>query len=487
MDALRARFPAGPALQEVSVTYADRRSRELRSSLRRISRVARNFSPVRLAAAFPLAGLLVLVSGDALLAQALDFDAEPISYASRPAADPVARLNHRLEKGEVTLRHEPGQGYLRSVLEALDISLSSQVLVFSKTSFQRDLIAPETPRALYFNDDTYIGWVKYGEVMEVASVDPEQGTQFYTLDQSPTQPPRFQRRQAECLQCHASSLTKGVPGPLIRSVYTDRSGQPVLKAGTFLTDHSSPLRERWGGWYVSGTHGSDRHLGNSFLADRSGDPGAFDFLPGANLTDLRTRFGTESYATAHSDLVALLVLEHQSQLHNLVTAANYQARLALRDDAAIRQMMNEPPGPPSDSTLRRFEYAAKPLLRYLLLVDEAPLREPVRGTSGFAEDFQKRGPRDSRGRSLRDLDLATRIFRYPLSPLVYSESLDRFPSEFREHFFRRLHEILTGKDTSKDFARLTPEERTACLEILRETRKGLPESWGTLERPKARL
>lgn len=433
------------------------------------------------------AALIFLASGS-LSAQLLDFDAPPIGYASTPTQDPASKLARRLEKGETTLRFDPEHGYLPALLEALKIPQSSQVLVFSKTSFQRDLISPAAPRALYFNDETYVGFVRGGPVLEVASVDPRLGGVFFTLAQDASSPPKLQRLNAECTQCHASALTKGVPGFLVRSVYSDASGQPVLKAGTFLTDHTSPFKERWGGWYVTGTHGSIRHLGNTFLEDPSGNPGTFDFTAGANLTDLSPRFSTRDYLSPSSDIVALLILEHQAQLHNLVTSAAYQARLALRDEEAIREMMKEPPGPPTESTRRRFEYASRPLLKYLLLVGEAGFESPVRGTSSFVQEFAARGPKDSKGRSLRELDLSRRLFRYPLSYLIYSESFDQLPEAFGEHVFTRLHEILSGKDTSKDFAGLTQQDRQATLEILRDTRTGLPACWKNAETaPRSRL
>ncbi|MBI4601816.1 MAG: hypothetical protein HY721_07630 [Planctomycetes bacterium] len=405
------------------------------------------------------------------------FEGEPIHYATAPVDDPVARLQARIDRGEVRLEHDGRHGYLAAVLRELGIPASSQALVFSKTSFQRELIGPSTPRAIYFTDDAYIGWVRGGEVVEVASVDPRQGTIFYTLDQDERAKPRFERRNAECLQCHASPLTRSVPGLLVRSVYPDPQGLPVLKAGTFNTDHSSPLRERWGGWYVTGTHGAERHLGNAFLSDPGGDPAALDGSAGANVTSLAGRFDAAPYLTPHSDLVALLVLEHQVQLHDLIASASYQARIAMHQQAAMASLTGDPPDRPNESTLRRFEYASTPLLKYLLLVDEAPLGAPVRGTSAFAEDFQRRGPRDARGRSLRDLDLERRLFRYPCSFLIYSEAFDGLPAHFKEHLYGRLRDILTGKDSSKDFARLSAEDRRAVLEILLETKPGLPCYW----------
>jgi hypothetical protein len=193
---------------------------------------------------------------------------EAIGYYAPPKEDPVAQLQQRLDRGEVLLEYAPPGGYLLSVLKQLQIPVSSQVLVFSKTSFQQHRIAPETPRALYFNDSAYVGWVQGGDVVEVSAVDPERGGMFYSLDQRKSTKPKFIRRE-ECLQCHASPKTLGVPGHLVRSVFPNWEGFPQLQAGSFLTDHSSPLKERWGGWYVTGTHGAQRHLGNVWVKFRA--------------------------------------------------------------------------------------------------------------------------------------------------------------------------------------------------------------------------
>jgi len=136
-------------------------------------------------------------------------DDDVIHYQTTPPNDSVARLQRRLDRGEATLTFQEPHGYLLSVLRQLKIPLSSQALVFSKTSSQQPLIGPATPRALYFNDSDYVGWVPGGNVLEVAVVDPSQGTMFYTLEQRGVTQPKFVRRE-ECIQCHASPKTAGV-------------------------------------------------------------------------------------------------------------------------------------------------------------------------------------------------------------------------------------------------------------------------------------
>src|SRR5436190_7713983 len=228
--------------------------------------------------AFLFLVLVMVVADSQALAQAT-YEQDPINYLSAPVDDPVARLQKRMQSGEVKLERDTKHGYLESLLKALNIPVSSQTLVFSKTSFQRDRISPTMPRALYFNDDTYIGWVQGGEVIELATTDPHLGTVFYTLDQhggkihqqgegAEPAAPRFVRQSASCLQCHGSTMTRDIPGLLVRSVFPDRDGQPVLSAGTFLTTQESPMSQRWGGWYVTGVLDGQRHMGNVTLKDQ---------------------------------------------------------------------------------------------------------------------------------------------------------------------------------------------------------------------------
>src|SRR6202044_1036003 len=169
------------------------------------------------------------------------FSEEPIDYRSENLTDPVALLQKRIDRGEVKLDFEPKHGYLKSVLEKLTIPIDSQTLVFSKTSFQYKKISPEEPRALYFNDDVYIGQVHDGKVIEVVSFDPAQGAIFYILDEHQADHPVFQRAELDCTQCHVAAGTRNVPGVLLRSIYTMPSGNQAVKSAAYITDQASPL------------------------------------------------------------------------------------------------------------------------------------------------------------------------------------------------------------------------------------------------------
>ena len=404
----------------------------------------------------------------------LDHDA--IQYSSRPVTDPIVELQRGISTNKVTLEYSADHGYLQSVLKALDVAPESQVLVFSKTSFQASRIVPRLPRALYFNDRVSIGSVRGGDVLEIASVDPKQGVIFYTLDQEQSSKPRFERRDNTCLQCHATSATLGVPGLVVRSVFPDSSGMPMFQAGTFITDHRSPLKERWGGWYVSGTHGSQVHMGNALVRDRE-KPDNLDTDGTQNVTDLRRHFDTGAYLTPHSDIVALMVLEHQTHMTNLITRVGFEARLALHDNDAMNKALEEPAGNVRESTTRRINSAVEELLEYMLFTEESRLSEPIQGVSGFAESFGRAALRDRQGRSLRDFDLQKRLLRYPCSYLIYSDAFDGLPDMARDRLYRRLWEVLSAQDTSTKFQNLSTTDRRAILEILLETKKGLPDYW----------
>jgi hypothetical protein len=418
--------------------------------------------------------LLLIVLLPAVRAQ--DIDREPIRYSASPPTDAVSRLQRRIDAGEQRLTYEQRLGYLRSVLRALNVPLSSQTLVFSKTSMQRHRIAPRTPRALYFSDDVYVGYCQRGAVMEVATVDPKLGAVFYSLDQKPSEKPRFVRQGDACLICHGSSQNQGFPGFLVRSVYPDASGSPILSMGTHRIDQSSPLAERWGGWYVTGTSGRQSHLGNLFV-EEGVQPEQIDSAAGRNVTDLTGRFNTASYLTPHSDIVALMVLEHQGEMHNRLTRANFFTRMALYEEAEINKALGRAPGYRSESTQVRIKSAGEPVVEYMLMSGETALTDTVHGTSAFAEEFAQRGPHDNQGHSLRQLDLKSRLFAYPCSYVIYSDAFDNLPGPVKDYVLRRLWEILTGKDTSKPFAHLSSADRAAILQILLATKRDLPEYW----------
>ncbi len=392
-------------------------------------------------------------------AENLPPDHPAIQYLQAPVDDPVARLARRLASGKVQLEfREGGLGYLPSLLGTLGVTPDSQALVFSKTSFQSAKISPRNPRAIYFNDDVAIGFVRGGDVLELAALDPRQGVVFYTLDVHKSDQPRFARREV-CLRCHRGPATLGVPGLFVSSVYPNAAGMPY-RSGGIVTDHRTPFADRWGGWYVNAAHGEQRDRANA-IAPNPSAPDELETEGRQNLTSLAPLLSTAGYLTPVSDIVALMTLEHQTQMTNSITRLGWEARIARHDGK-------------SDDIDSGLEAAVEAMVTYMLFADEAPLNEPIQGVSTFAKTFPQRGPRDRQGRSLRDFDLQTRLFRYPLSYLVYTAAFDALPDAVRGRIYQRLYDVLTGKDQSHKFARLSNDDRRAIIEILRDTKPNLP-------------
>jgi hypothetical protein len=416
------------------------------------------------------ASVLLLIGFAAAAPVRNGLENDPIAYATAPLNDPVARLQDRLDHGQVELKYEANQGYLASVLAELKLPIESQSLVFSKTSFQLSKISPRTPRAVYFNDDLYVGWCQGGTVLEIGSVDPKNGTIFYSLSQTPAAKPRFTREVAQCLQCHQSQMTCDVPGLLMRSVFPDSDGMPVFSAGTYLTTEQSPTKERWGGWYVDGKV-TDMGMGNGMVVDAEHP----DLVRSDK--DLTQQVDLSPYLSQHSDAVALMVLAHQTHLHNLITRASYETRLALRDDLTIRKMLHETTTERSDTFQLRVKSSCEPVVRCLLFSGESQISGEVEGSTDFAPQFESSGPRDRLGRTLRKFDLRSRLFTYPCSYLIYSEQFDALPDPARQYIYRRLWQVLTGRDDSPEFSHLSDADRDAIYEILTETKKGLPGYW----------
>lgn len=388
-----------------------------------------------------------------------ELDDPAIEYSTRSTNDSVTILNSDIQASKVHLQFDGEKGYLKSVLNALHIPIESQMAVFSKTSVQARRINPQNPRTLFFNDSVAVGWVRDGFV-EVAAQDPRQGVIFYVLDQTPVEKPTFARRN-DCLTCHNSNNAMGVPGMLVRSQFTAPNGSPMRWLGNYISDHRSPLAERWGGWYVTGKTGTIRHMGNAVVTDeRNPDSPVLDQT--LNLASLAGRFDTDAYLSPYSDIVALMVFEHQMHMMNLLTRIGWQTRYLLRN------------GHIQDIGKNDLEDSAKDLVDYMLFVDEAPLQSKIEGTSGFAGQFSSDGPRDSRGRSLRQFDLEHRLMRYPCSYMIYSEVFDSLPLEARDAIYQRLWLVLSEAAADKKYSSLSRSDRKAIVEILRETKKGLP-------------
>jgi hypothetical protein len=397
------------------------------------------------------------------------------------AHDPVAVLWRRVQQGEARLDATNAKTFLASVLRELKIPVESQVLVFSKTSLQNSHISPRTPRAVYFNEECYVGWVQGAHgVLELIGMDGERGPQFYTLTIPSGQDEKPELgRSEQCFSCHEGSRTNNVKGMLVRSVYTDASGQPQLQDGSFLSTHESPLHERWGGWYVTGRHGKDLHMGNITVTvdenSRTRDI-RLDRKAGANVVDLSPYIDVRAYLTGSSDLVALMVLEHQCTMHNLLTAANEQCRQAMLRQHEFQKAFGEKvTDTPQGSALGVFNSHVDKLLHHLLFCGEYELKDDgVEGSVAFQDAFRANRRENAEGRSLKDFQLRTRLFKDRCSYMIYSASFDALPVQLKSMLYARLRSILNGTDASPDFAHLSASERGNILSILRETKKDFP-------------
>ena len=386
-----------------------------------------------------------------------------IKYSTAPLANLVTDVNRKLQDGAIRLTFEGRGGYLRSALDALQLPVDSQLLVFSRASLQGKQIGEQNPRAVFFNDRLALGWVRGGDVLEVAAHDAANGVVFYTLDQKEetSDPPQF-KRGFICLGCHMAGDTLGVPGLLMFSTTRPDTAQGVSLPR--FVDQADVLDRRFGGWFVTGSTGSARHMGNGAAA--------LDGRASREIASVEGLFDADGYRTLTSDIAAHLVFTHQVGMTNLLTRAGWQARVA---DPLLHPPFTAAPGEEERIALMMAGVASE-VVDHLLFIDEAPLANRVIGQSGFAERFSATGPRDGKGRSLHELDLTRRVMKYPCSYLIYSPAFDGLPPRAKDPIYRRLWDVLSGrKREPRHQAALSRADRQAIVEILRDTKLDLPE------------
>lgn len=398
-------------------------------------------------------------------------DDPAVGYSTTLLSNAVVEVNRKIQDGTVRLAFDGRSGFLRSALEALRIPVDSQLLVFSRASLQRKRINEQNPRALFFNDRVALGWVRDGDVLEVAAHDASAGVVFYTLEQRPDAtagPPQF-KRAFECLGCHVTGSTLGVPGLLMFS--TTRPEPSQFSGLPRSIDQGDSLSQRFGGWFVTGSTGAVRHLGN--------DVAALDGHPNRELASVEGLFDADGYRALSSDIVAHLVLTHQAGMTNLLTRAAWEARVA---DASLHPPFTNSPGQ-ADSIAQVMSGVASEVVDYLLFIDEAKLTDRIRGGSGFAERFSTSGPRDRKGRSLYELDLNRRLLKYPCSYLIYSPAFDALPPLAKDPIYRRMWDVLSGREQDPRYRKaLSLADRQSIVDILRDTKKDLPRYFQTVTR-----
>jgi truncated hemoglobin YjbI len=375
----------------------------------------------------------------------------------KPASNAVEALQRAIDAGTVALPFaEDGHGYVPGLLKAFHMPTSSQLLVFSASSLQFDRIGPKTPRALYYQDDVALGTVLDGHLIEIMASDKDSGVAFYTLDTAKAARPRFERRTGECIICHGFT-SRWAAGMMVANMDTGPDGKPLNldPAHIFhLTDHRTPFEDRYGGWYVTGQTGAMHHRGNVTL-----DPADPLTVPpgGLNVASVTARIQAARYLEPGSDIVSLLTLEHQSGFVNLVTRINAQ----------LRGLNNSSIKPELRATQQDIDSSIDELAGYMTFAGEVKLPSPVTGSSDFTRAFAAEGPRDGQGRSLRQFDLQTRLFRYPLSYMIYSQSFDNLHPAAKAKLWHKLHDLLVAKGA----------DGVAAIAIVAATKTDVPDFW----------
>ena len=376
-------------------------------------------------------------------------------YWTRPPNTRFTQLKDEIEKGAVTLTTENERALLLDLLARLEIPVSSQLLVTSATSLQKGLIHPGNPRAIYFNEDTYVGWVPRGRT-EVGSLDPELGAIFYIFDSLRSgREPRI-ARTSNCMNCHTPPYLGFIPALVVESVVPGMTGGGETAFRRDRTGHDVPLNERFGGWIVTGAPDAMRHWGNIVMTYDENGRHQQTVAPG-ELFDLGR------YATGTSDILPHLLHEHQAGFVNRVLFAGYRFREWRGNEAA--DLSGE-----ATERLRVLDDLARPVVEYLLFADEAPLPDGgIEGNTDYKNAFLANKRVSRAGLSLKDFDLRDRLFKHRCSYMIYSPTFAAMPKPLKERVYHLLHKALADIPSPSRFAYLPIEERRAIRSILSET------------------
>jgi hypothetical protein len=403
--------------------------------------------------------------------RAADYESAPIHYSNATPKDAAWRLQQAILSGDVTIDRTDAWTVMRDLMRHFEIPEATQVMVFSKTSKQNHLIHPQTPRVIYFGDNAYIGYCIGGSI-EVATVDPVLGPVFYLLEPNvpPERPLEFVRDQS-CLSCHGGPFYPDVPAVLVRSVFPGRQGHPMMSQGSTVVNTTTPFQNRWGGWYVTGRHGGSSHRGNAVMDDRAAEP-ELEALAPAELETLAGVIDTRPYPAPTSDVVALMVLEHQTSTQNALTKAAHAALRAMHRQQSLQRELGEPvEEEPVGTALRIIDNAVTQVLDALLFKDEAALPEGgIDGTESFQSAFVANARRSKDGRSLKDFQLLNRLFKHRCSYMIHSITFEHLPAALKMRVLTRLGRVLRAEDDDSDrYDYLGASERAHILRILQET------------------
>jgi hypothetical protein len=376
-----------------------------------------------------------------------DFEKPPHNYWQRAPQDRFTKIKTALETGKLPLNRTSEKAFVVSLLAALEISPATQTLVYSTTSLQLSRISPRNPRALYFNEDVYVGWVPRGQI-EIASIDPALGGIFYIFNIPRASAPIRIERSARCFNCHAEFENGRVPGLLLKSVVPGPGGGSLESFHGDITGHSIPLKDRFGGWHLTGKHGITEHWGNMVGTLSTAGLKKYANPPGR-------QFRWETYPVSTSDVLAHLLHEHQVGFVNRAVKATYDTRAALAAGDAQAMIAKH----------------AAVLTRYLLFADEAKF--PAGGIGGDAllkKDFAARARRTKTGLSLRDFDLRTRIFKHRCSYMIHSAAFTGLPAPLKQQVFAELRAALNPAKANPASAHLPAAEKRSIAAILTATK-----------------
>ena len=406
---------------------------------------------------FSLSALLLSV-GVAVAADPA-FDQSPHDYWTRPLGDRFTHLKEAVEAGRIVLDDSTGEkAFLLSLLHALDVPASSQMLVFSTTSLQLRLITPANPRALFFNEDVYVGYIPGGRI-EVVSLDPALGGIYYIFDIPRGNEPLRVERSNRCMNCHAAEDTGHVPGLVIKSVIPGLRGGSLDSFRHGETGHGVPFSTRFGGWYLTGAQNFGPNWGNLIGQLSAEGLTKYPMEPGA-------RFDFARYPMANSDVLPQLLHEHQIGFVNRAVAATYHTRSLLAK------------GPLDNVATADLETQARAFTRYLLFADEVPLPPGgVAGEAAYKTDFLRTRRAGPQGAALKDFDLHSRLFRYRCSYMIYGAAFTGLPPDFKQRVYHRLGEALDVARPDAEYAYLPAAEKQAIHRILRATLPDLPAGW----------
>jgi hypothetical protein len=409
------------------------------------------------------AGLAATTLGIGVTLAATDlWDMPPIRYSETASNDPISKLAKEIESGKREIRAMEPLARLRFILNLLDIPPESQILVYSKTSKQNALIHPGNPRCVFFNENAYVGYVPGGDI-EVIAHDPLLGSVYYLIEAGGgDQALRISRDTSDCLSCHGTARTESVPGVLVRSVFPDGDGQPLLSLGTFQIDHSSPIRERWGGYYVTG-RSSLPHLGNRTFVDTAERSFPSEAV---ELATVSGKIDVTRYPRATSDIVALMLLEHQCIVHNQMVSATMNYRRI----HWLQKSLDPAADPDAGAAGKHADESARKIVDLLLFENEAELGENgIEGDPAFQEAFNRRLPKTADDRSLADFQLNDHLFKHRCSYMVYSEVFNSLPPRVKSAVITRLHAILESDPGPGNHPEIKASERRKIVAILRET------------------